>query len=337
MLIRQICFGVLFVLLPLSVCSAAPAEKVEQANREFAVVGKHVITESEYLVALNKGVREKFFHGKVSRNEMEEFKQFVAQSLIEQTLLYQEAKRRKLVLDKEARDGVERRMKKTFPANKQKENSQGDTKKATSKGLMRNLLEREALVKVLEDQVKQELPTATNDQKKQYYEENKDKFTAPEEWHVSLIMLKVDPSSPSQVWQDTTDLAMDLVDQLRKGSDFAEAAYIHSGDESAMNGGDMGYMHIGMLAKPAQEVLNLMDLQQISEPVFLLQGVAIFRLDGIKGSRLNSYEKVEDRLVALLNRQRGQDSWAQLLKNLKDSVNIKINDEVVQAALSKGK
>ena len=90
------CCCVLFMLLPLclaSVCSAAPsentndAEKAKQADREFAVVGKEVVLENEYTFALQKGVREKFFHGKVSRNEMEEFKKSIAQKLVDQILL----------------------------------------------------------------------------------------------------------------------------------------------------------------------------------------------------------------------------------------------------------
>jgi len=338
-------YSILLLLLvsAMNMCFAASAEKAEDTaekkNREFAVFGNDVITETEYLFALEKGVREKFFHGKVSRDEMDAFKKTVADKLVDQTLLYKEAKRRKLSLDKDARAGVERRMKKYLNSNpgldKQETQSAGKEKQESAKGLMRKLLERDALVKTLESEVKQEL-APTEAQKKQYYAENKDKFTAPEEWHISLIMLKVDPSSPGQVWQDTTDFAMDLLDQLRDGMDFAEAAYIHSSDESAMDGGDMGYVHIGMMAKPAQDVLNLMDLKQISEPVFLLQGVAIFKLEDIKGSRLNTYNKIQERLVALLNRQRGLDAWEKLLLDLKDKVEYKVNEEVIRAAMAEG-
>jgi len=313
--------------------------KAAPQNREFAVIGDTVIKENEFLFALEKGVRDKFFHGKVSRDEMDAFKKTVAEKLVSQTLLYQEAMRRKLVLDKDARAGVERRLDKYTGANtnvnKKKDPSAESDKLETSESLMRKLLERDALVKALENQIKQ-VSAPTDAQKQQYYKDNNDKFTAPEEWHISLIMLKVDPSSPGQVWQDTTDFAMDLLDQLRDGLDFAEAAYIHSSDTSAMDGGDMGYVHIGMLAKPAQDVLNLMDLKQISEPVFLLQGVAIFRLEDIKGSRLNTYKKVQDRLIALLSRQSGLDAWGKLLLDLKEKVTYKINEEVIQAAMAKG-
>ena len=96
MLIKKFRFSVLFMLLPfsaISICIAAPSDnvgdvkKTEQVNREFAVVGKEVILENEYLFALQRGVRERFFHGKVSRNEMEEFKKSVAQKLVDYVLL----------------------------------------------------------------------------------------------------------------------------------------------------------------------------------------------------------------------------------------------------------
>ena len=39
-----------------------------------------------------------------------------------------------------------------------------------------------------------------------------------------------------------------------------------------------------MLAKPAQDVLNIMAIGDVSEPVMLLQGVSIFRLEDIAKS-----------------------------------------------------
>ena len=305
----------------------------ENKNRKFAEINGEKISEKEFLFILQKGIRERFFHGKVNKDEMDAFKQNMVDKLVEQTILSQEARRRKLQIGKPERERIERKL--TKFDNQYTKMAQWQEKRDEALATIKKQLEREALMKALEQQVKDVAKPSVKAQQ-QYYNKNLDKFTAPEEWHVSIIMLKVDPSSPSETWQDTTDFAVDLVDQLHDGAEFEEMAYIHSGDDSAMNGGDMGYIHIGMLAKPAQEVLNLMDINQISEPVFLLQGVAIFRLNGIKGSRLNDYEKVKERVEALLKRQIGEESWGQLIKDLKQKSKFKINEKVVQAAMSNG-
>jgi len=147
---------------------------------------------------------------------------------------------------------------------------------------------------------------------------------------VSLILLKVDPSSPSKVWPEAADEAADIVDRIRKGADFAELARIHSGDKSAENGGDMGYLHIGMLSKPAQDVLNLMKPGEVSEPVMLLQGVAIFRLEGVQPAQLNPLEKVKKRAKQLWTRENGEKAWSDLIARLRSQVTIKYGNTVFE-------
>ena len=107
--------------------------------------------------------------------------------------------------------------------------------------------------------------------------------------------------------------AASLVKKLRNGADFAQQARQRSGDESAVNGGDMGYLHRGMLAEPAQVAVDKLKLKEVSEPVTLLQGVAIFRLDERKAALQNPLAKVESRARELWRREQAERSWQALL------------------------
>ena len=120
--------------------------------------------------------------------------------------------------------------------------------------------------------------------------------------------------------------------RLREGENFEELARIHSGDESAINGGNMGYIHTGMLSKPAQNVLNTMELGEISKPVMLLQGVAIFRLNGIQNTKLNDFDKVSARATELLQRELADEAWENLVNTLRKNAKIEINEDVVKNA-----
>ena len=127
----------------------------------------------------------------------------------------------------------------------------------------------------------------------------------------------VGPSSPRAVWDNARAEAANLVKRLRGGADFAQQARQRSGDASATNGGDMGYLHRGMLAEPAQAAVDNLKLNEFSDPVTLLQGVSIFRLDERKAAIQNPMAKVELRARELWRREQGQRASQTLLATLR--------------------
>lgn len=321
-------YGALCILFFTTVWSVAcAAEETASIVAEpdfFAIVGGQTIPVEEFQAAFRKGVREKFYHGKVSRSEVESFRKEVVQRLVNKTLLVQEARRRKLGIDSaqvaKELDDVDKR----YSASPEWAKSRDGVLK-----ILKERIEGDALLKALESNVRA-VSEPTDKQLRDYYDANKEKFTAPQQWDVSLILLKVDPSSPSEVWSAAADEAASLVERIRNGADFADLARIHSGDESAENGGNMGYQHIGMLARPAQNVLALMAPGEVSEPVVLLQGVAVFRLEDIKKPRLNPYEKVAHRTKELWLREQGDKSWGELLRKLQAETSVEYGRVVLE-------
>ena len=292
----------------------------------FAVVNGETISANKFMDEFQKGIRETFFHGKVTNKELENFRKKVVKNLINEQLLLQQAKKTGL---KPRPKKVEKKIEKETEQYRGQKN--WEKGKAGIIASIRDKLEVEDLLDQLEEKTRK-IKKPKVDAVKKYYKDNADKFTAPEKWNVSIIMLKVDPSSTSMVWQDTTELADELVQKIRNGENFEELARIHSGDESAIDGGNMGYVHTGMLSKPAQAVLNTMELGQVSEPVMLLQGVAIFRLNGVQGSRLNDFDLVKGRAQNLLYREMQDKAWDNLVVSLRKDSKIEVNEEFVKNA-----
>jgi len=291
----------------------------------FALVNNEAIPVQRYVEEFQKGVRETFYHGKVTEKELEKFREKVVRNLVNEHLLLQNAKQLGL---KPRPNNVSKKLEKETAKYRKQKNWE-----SSKEGIIASVKPRIELEDVL-DQLEAKTRNIAKPKDKaviQYYESHKDKFTAPEKWNVSIIMLKVDPSSPGEIWQDTTELADELVKKLRKGENFEELARIHSGDESAVDGGNMGYIHTGMLSKPAQAVLNTMDIGQISEPVMLLQGVAIFRLNGVQGTKINEFENVKDRAQSLLYREMQDEAWKNLIISLRKKSSITINEKVVNS------
>ena len=127
----------------------------------------------------------------------------------------------------------------------------------------------------------------------------------------------MDPASPAQAWAAAEAEARDLRRRLARGADFATLARIHSADASAVRGGDLGWQHEGMLAPAAEAILAELEPGQVSEPVALLQGVALLRLEARRPPQLNSFEQVRERAEKLLRRERAEAAWTAFLADLR--------------------
>lgn len=308
-------FLLLLVCFPLSGWAA----ENNDAPSHFAVVDGETITYNEFQSAFQAGIRKKFYHGKIPEEQIEAFKKEVSQALIDRVLLVQEAKRQKIALEKDVIDQQLAEYEKRYQSRPFWQQHKEDVLKG-----LRAALEEENRLKGLETKTK-DVPLPGDAEAKEFYNKNKDLFTTPEKMRVSVILLKVSPASPAAVWDAAHQEAKELIARLDKGSDFAELARIHSGDETASNGGDMGFIHSGMLAKPAQVALDKLSPGGVSEPVMLLRGIGIFKLHEKLEPTLNSYESVAERAKKLLQREKAKLAWSDLVEQLRSQAKIEIN------------
>jgi len=299
----------LALLLQLQVAVAGPL---------FATVGGEDISREAYEAYVAAGLRQQFYHGKVSEEKLRAFREQMAVELIDQVLLVQEARRRGLQIHKALIDDE-------LSRTRQRYQNVADWKQQEKTVLerMRTALERRDLI----DQLRQQVVTGVAEPDEvlvhKFYQTNPEKFTTPERLHLSLIMLGVEPWAPTTKWQAAEQEAAELVQRLRAGeADFADLAHLHSSDASAAQGGDLGFVHLGMLAPEVQKHVDKLDVGEIAEPLRLLQGIAIFRLDGREDAHLNDFVQVQERATGLLKRQLQEQAWAQLLERLRQQTPI---------------
>lgn len=326
-LIRLAPVLMLFYLPPGLAAEQTQTAAITTSPTVFAVVGESNISRQEYDAAVLRARRARFYHGTPPEGELETLRQDVTREIVTRTLLLQEARRRGLVPDKAAiqatLDGYDQRY-----ANSPRWQEQ----KATMLSALEQHLREDQLLKLLETTVKQVAPPA-HTQLVEYYKANPEKFTEPATQRVSLILLKVEPSAARSVWDAAMEEGQGLVSRLAAGADFAELAQLHSSDASAGEGGDMGYLHGGMLSTAAQEAVDKLQIGAISEPIRLLEGVAIFRVDDRKAARLREFAGVQDRARELWNREQGEESWRELIQQLWDNTPVKISDDALRAAV----
>jgi hypothetical protein len=307
-------------------CAALFAVPIRAANPEpapslpFAKVGDTVITHQEFDAAFAQAARGKFYHGKPPENAVATLQREVGNGMVDEILLFKEARRRKLQPDHAG-------IKKTLEGYEEKYKD-SEQWKANRPRLLPGLtakLERDSLLEQLGKQVKN-VGAPTPRELEQYWDTHKDKFTAPEQVHVSMILLKVDPSSPQAKWDGARSEGAAIVKRLSGGADFKQLAQLHSGDGSAQQGGDMGYLHKGMLPEAAQQAVDKLKRGEISPPVALLEGIAVFRLEDRKLPKLSALDLVRERAQDLWTRDKGEAAWTALVSRLRRETPVKLDE-----------
>jgi len=277
----------------------------------FAKVGDVVITWREFSRAYREEARNKFFHGAPDDNTRAAFQREVGNKLVTNVLLTQEAKRRKLKPDSAFVDQKLQKYDRQFS----KDPKWLEARKRVLPILTKRF-ENESLPIVLE-RVVRNVPQPTIKQLKEYFDAHPDKFTSPPQPKVSVILIRVDPSSTTGEWDKAKEEAEGLVKRLRAGEDFATMAKNYSGDITAEDGGDMGYLHAGMLPGLPEQTVSKLQPGDTSDPVRLLEGVAIFRLtDRLQPPPLN-FEASQHRAKDLWLQEQGDIAWDSLKKKLR--------------------
>lgn len=297
----------------------APRPAAESAA-VFAKVGDTVITQQDYAAAFAAASRQKFYHGKIPKGGVAALQREVGDALVTNALLLREARRRGLKPDDAA-------IRKTIQQYEQRYRDSKQWQQTRAKLVPRLTLQlqQKSLLSRLEKAVHNVPPPDVQEVRK-YYAANLVKFTSPERVRLAVILLKVDPSSPAIVWKKASEEAQGLVKQLRHGADFAAQARARSSDGSSTKGGDLGYLHRGVLPEAAEKAVDKLKPGDISEPVRLLEGVAIFRLGDRKPPKLNKFEAVKERARALWLREQGKLSWKSLIARLKKETPVRVDE-----------
>jgi parvulin-like peptidyl-prolyl isomerase len=298
----------------------APAGASARAAMPFAQVGDTTISGADYQRALAVATRKKYYHAKPPEGEYAQFQREVGDELVNKVLVLAEARRRGVQPDRE-------RIKATVAGYDVQYKDSPNWKANREKMLAAVVpqLEKESLIERFEQLVRR-VPEPTDEQARGYYEQHRDLFVEPEQLKLSVIVLRVDPSSPQAMWNSARAEATQIHRRIVGGADFAETARLQSNDRSAPNGGAMDYTHRGMLPEAVHGVVDKLAVGAVSEPVQLLEGYAVLRLDGRRPSQQRGFEQVRQRAAELWQRDEAQARWKKLIAELRQGATIHIDE-----------
>ena len=302
--------------------SVYASEQTVNQQKPIVTIDDQAISLNLFLRTLQAGVRETFYHGKIPDAEFNQFRHKTLNRLIEEFLLQRHGLGKGMQPDN---NDIENKLQR-FSA-RYEQYPQWEANKQQVLDTLRKDLERASIVKQLEHTTKENV-SPDPAQVQAYYKQYPEKFTTPKQYDIGVILLKVDPSSGASGWASGLKEAQGIHQQITADNKrFGELARIHSAHASSQQDGELGAVHAGTLADEIEKTLGKMKPGEISEPVRVLEGYVIAKLNRIITAKLNPFEKVSERAQKLCQQQMQEQAWEELKQSLKEKSKIHIDME----------
>ena len=176
----------------------------------------------------------------------------------------------------------------------------------------------------LEKNIFSKLNPVTEDEKKQEYENNKDKLNVPDEVKASHILIKVGEKAAPEEKQKAKEKIEALRTRAMSGEDFAKLAKENSEDCSANNGGDLGYFSKGQMVKPFEDAAFSLEKDQISPVVETQFGYHVIKVTDKKAAHILTYEEVSNDIEKFLMNKHKRDEINKTVEALRKNAKIEI-------------
>jgi peptidyl-prolyl cis-trans isomerase C len=251
-----------------------------------------------------------------------EFRKQVLDRLIDEELLFQEAKSLKMLVGKDVVDAEIEKARSQFP-----------TPEAFTEALSQNKLTEAGLRAVfsrnlsIQDYVENVIAkgvVVSDAEVHDFYAGNKDKFESPEQAHARHILVTVDEKADEQTHQTGKAKADDLLAQLKGGANFEELAKKSSDCPSASQGGDLGFFGHGQMVQEFDEAAFALKPGELSGVVTTKFGYHIIKLEEKKDAGLVPELDAAPRIREYLASQKTGAAVELKLKTLREKAKIEL-------------
>jgi len=153
---------------------------------------------------------------------------------------------------------------------------------------------------------------------KEFYQKNADRYRTAESYKPAHILFRVPKEATPEEIREIRKKCQGVLEKIKRGEDFREMALLYSGDPSAIDGGELGYVRRGELL-PAfeKEVLRL----QVGEVGGILKtefGFHIVKLLDRKGGIPVSFEEIRERVEGDFQDYQLDKAFKQFLSSLRE-------------------
>lgn len=325
-----------------------PADSV--VEEIVARVNNEIITRSEYVRSRDQlkqevqqqepGVADRVFAEKQAD---------VLRDLIDQQLLLQKGKDLGINGDTELIKKLDEMRKQMNLETMEDLEKAAEAQGASYEEFKQNMRNQIITQRVIGQEVGSKLSINKDDEQK-FYEEHRADMERPEQVRLSEILIApktpAKPAGPDGKPEPQTEAesaaalaaaqakAQDLLEQIRKGANFAEIAKKNSDGTSAKEGGDLSYFKRGTLAKELEDKVFALKPGGITDVIRTKQGYIILQATEHQMAGIPTLKEVEPRIQDALYMQRLQPALRAYLTTLREQAFIDIKPGYVDSGAS---
>jgi parvulin-like peptidyl-prolyl isomerase len=299
------------------------ASEPEQAASDPVVarVGDTVITETDLKEAAQRKVQNVYSHGQ-DLSAKPEYRLSALNELIDMELFSLAAAQRGIKMPDDVVQGVVEENIKRLGSEKALQEVLQNRKLSMDafKARIRSVRMANELLKALYEE-----SSYSDEELKKYYEENRKNFHRPDAVQLYDILLKMEPSAPEPEWQMKKEAAEGLLKRLMAGEDFYTIAYYNSEDDHRVKGGDLGFIHTGMLIpQELEDAAFALKPGEVSSVVRTDHGFHILKAGEKKPGELLGFDSVKEKLAKELHQKRFEEKKAAILRRMREEYPVKI-------------
>ena len=297
------------------ILSAAGAAHGLTVNRVLATVGGEIITFTEYKLFV-KGLEGE------SKDEVDET---LLTKLIEEKIIIQEAKRKGF----DASDVEVQKMVEEFK-----------TENGLSKEELENFLKEEGLninnyqqivrgkvllSKIISSEVDSKVIVRDGEIKESYQKNKKEFLSGPQKVEVKAIFLKLREDASVTEITDLKLRALRIMTLLKDGYNFDSLVDEYSDEPLKSQGGMLGKFTKGALIPSLDDKAFSMKEGEISDPIWVSEGVYILHLMSKSSETFKTYDEVKEEIYSSLYKQKRNKIYNEWIKALWEKASVTIN------------
>ncbi len=140
-----------------------------------------------------------------------------------------------------------------------------------------------------------------------FYDDSKERFKAPAMARVAHILIKVEPGASVDLHKQAKAKVAQLLDELKKGADFAKLAQENSADTSRDRGGDVGFFTKGQMPVAFEEAAFKLKKDELSDIVATDFGYHILKGIDVKVAGVLPLADVKDQVKTMVAQKQASD------------------------------
>lgn len=157
-----------------------------------------------------------------------------------------------------------------------------------------------------------------------YYAENPGLFTPPEEVRTRRIMVGVEQGAGEKERREARARIEGVLVEAKGGADFAELARKHSEGPEAPRGGDLGFLGRGKMPRPLEDAAFSLKPGGISEVLETPLGYHILRVEERRGGKPVPEAEVGEKIRTNLTRQKIREAVQKRVRELREKGTVEI-------------